>query len=504
MLPPALVAQMAAFFVATQAPSPTPITVPDMIQTINHLSPDRQRHMHVTYIQRLQQHQIQIQQQQGRPTSAPPPMATQQQQQAQGLHPSLLSNSTPASASSTPPTVTRSLPHVPVLAAPSLPPTSSAPPVPSVPVSAPTPEPKAGASPAATATPKGDTPKAATPKTATPSLPAVSAPAADAKKSAASSAPETASSTPAATAAPAPPKKVRNRAKEKEARAAARAREAAAREKRKQEEEEKEKEKERAKEREREKDKDKEKDMGDNAKSLARPTTTAGNDDMAGGRNRAANDGFRNTMRGEIARMMYACGDVPEPDVDSVEVVEDMVVEFLADFCRPVEPMRTAVGLPRQAVPLRAEVLRHRLASHSYLRKYLTRWDDMAYMMVELQQSRNVAAPSHAQLIASVGKDFLGLDEAEGDAAAGVKRRAPANAEDDAANKRRGRPPKEPGERKKPGPKKGWKKNLDPNALLPKRRPAARPSLFKKGTSVGRAAASSATPGSPAVTPAPS
>ncbi|KLT39796.1 hypothetical protein CC85DRAFT_250548 [Cutaneotrichosporon oleaginosum] len=166
-------------------------------------------------------------------------------------------------------------------------------------------------------------------------------------------------------------------------------------------------------------------------------------------------------MRGEIARLMYACGDVAEPDVDSVDVLEDMTVEFLADLCRPAGATRSNPNVPRRPIPLKAEVLRHRLASHSYLKKYLDRYDDMMYMSQELQQSRRVAEPSNEDLIKSVGEKFLGLDESQEKS----KRR-----ED--SDKKRGRPPKPPEERKKPGPKKGWKKNLDPGAA-PKKRPNA-------------------------------
>lgn len=175
-------------------------------------------------------------------------------------------------------------------------------------------------------------------------------------------------------------------------------------------------------------------------------------------------------MQAEMARLMYAAGDVPNPDFDSVEVMEDMVTEFLADLCRPIPPMRPTANAQRHQVPLTAEILRHRLSSHPYMKKYVERWDHMTQMSAELQRSGRVAQPSHADLIASVGKGFLGLDETE--AAPGVKRRAPEDGE-----KRRGRPLKNPEERKKPGPKKGWKKNLDPNAP-PKKRAAPRP--YKK------------------------
>lgn len=215
--------------------------------------------------------------------------------------------------------------------------------------------------------------------------------------------------------------------------------------------------------------------------------------ETGGDRSRRREEGFRGSMRGEIATLMYAAGDVKEPDVDSVDFVEDMVVEFLADLCRPVPPIRTASNATHTAVPLSADTLRHRLASQPYLRKYLERWDDMTYMWQELQASRRVAQPNHQDLIADLGKQFLGLDEQDGPAA---KRRALEGA--DGEPKRRGRPPKNPEERKKPGPKKGWKKNLDPNAPPKKRN--ARPNYKKRD----RVSASIAPPSpSKASTPAP-
>ncbi|BEI87353.1 uncharacterized protein CcaverHIS019_0100710 [Cutaneotrichosporon cavernicola] len=180
---------------------------------------------------------------------------------------------------------------------------------------------------------------------------------------------------------------------------------------------------------------------------------------------------MRGQMRGEIARLMYACGDVAEPDVDSVDVLEDMTAEFLADLCRPFGATRSNPSVPRQPIPLKAEALRHRLSSHSYLKKYLDRWDDMMYMSQELQQSKRVAQPSNEDLIKAVGKSFLGLDDDQQQQ--GKKR--------DDGEKKRGRPPKPPEERKKPGPKKGWKKNLDPNAP-PKKRAAPAKKKARAGT----------------------
>jgi hypothetical protein len=35
---------------------------------------------------------------------------------------------------------------------------------------------------------------------------------------------------------------------------------------------------------------------------------------------------------GTVARLMYASGDVFEPNIDAVEYMEDLVVEFLSDL----------------------------------------------------------------------------------------------------------------------------------------------------------------------------
>lgn len=233
-------------------------------------------------------------------------------------------------------------------------------------------------------------------------------------------------------------------------------------------------------------------------RSAVAPRTAEQDDDAAAeARRRARDDGFRGSMRGEIARLMYAAGDVAEPDIDSVDYIEDLVMEFIADLCHPVAPNRPTNTGPYQPVPLTADVVRHRLSSHSYMRKYLARWDDMTYMSAELLASRRVAAPSHADLIASVGKQFLGLDEQEAAAggAGGVKRRAAAADLDD-SNKRRARgPPKNPEERKKPGPKKGWKKNLDPNA--PPKKRAVRPYKKRDARPASASVAPSPTKGPP-------
>ena len=81
----------------------------------------------------------------------------------------------------------------------------------------------------------------------------------------------------------------------------------------------------------------------------------------------------------------------------------------------------------------------------------------MNYMSSELAAQRRVvnSTETHFDLIDTVGKEYLGLNESGADGG------------DGAVKKRRGRPPnpdKEQKERKKPGPVKGFKRVADPNA----------------------------------------
>ena len=165
---------------------------------------------------------------------------------------------------------------------------------------------------------------------------------------------------------------------------------------------------------------------------------------------------------------MYAAGDVLEPDPDSVDYMEDLAVEFIADLvnhapsangchadrlqCRPIPPIRSNPSSAHQSVPMTAAILRHRLSSHPFLRKYLDRFDVMTYMSSELAAQRRVvnSTETHFDLIDTVGKDYLGIDE-------------PGKDVDGAVKKRRGRPPNPDKEREKK------KRAVDPNAPRLKR-----------------------------------
>ncbi|ODN80605.1 hypothetical protein L202_02795 [Cryptococcus amylolentus CBS 6039] len=185
--------------------------------------------------------------------------------------------------------------------------------------------------------------------------------------------------------------------------------------------------------------------------------------------------GLRGTMRNEISRLMYGAGDVADPLMDTVDYMEDLVVEFLADLCRPVPPIRSNPTVQHQAVPLTAEILRHRLDSTTALHKYRERFDHMLHMSEVLKQHKRVADPNFHDIVNQVGGEYLGLhDNAPGggatggdDAGAGSGGQGQKRTHDGEGGeppKKKGRPPKPPGERKKPGPQKGWKLNRDPNA----------------------------------------
>ncbi len=107
----------------------------------------------------------------------------------------------------------------------------------------------------------------------------------------------------------------------------------------------------------------------------------------------------------------------------------------------------------------------------------------MSMMSSTIAEARRVDMPTNEDLVRTVGSDFLGLDQ-DGQGkypAAAASRRAAEPGASDAAPKRRGRPPKrrleeanaagEEGEghgedspeKRRPGPRRGWKN--DPEAM---------------------------------------
>ncbi|KAI9639338.1 uncharacterized protein MKK02DRAFT_39637 [Dioszegia hungarica] len=202
-------------------------------------------------------------------------------------------------------------------------------------------------------------------------------------------------------------------------------------------------------------------------REAARPTPASAAVPSTGAteRRRAhAPEGMRGSMRSDIAKLMYAAGDVAEPSMDTVDYMEDLVVEFLSDLCRPAPPTRTAPGALHTAPPIDNALIRHRLliasARRPHMAKYAARFDYMYAMDLELAKAKGAMQPSHEDLVNTVGREYLeigqGQEGGDGDVAGGG-----GGGERGAGTGRRGRPKKmvEPGqERRKPGPKKGWKK----------------------------------------------
>ena len=182
---------------------------------------------------------------------------------------------------------------------------------------------------------------------------------------------------------------------------------------------------------------------------------------------RKRNEGMRGSMRADLASMMWAAGDARHPDVNTVDYMEDMVVDFLADLCRPVPPMRSGPGASYASVPLSSSVIRHRLAAKPVFRKYLERFDTMVYLDGEIKKNKKGFSTSanfdFEEIVATVGKDYLEVDvqtEPKKKSGRPPKRAHPSGlALPFAATPGGQDPDAEDGEpakkRNKPGPKKG-------------------------------------------------
>ena len=177
------------------------------------------------------------------------------------------------------------------------------------------------------------------------------------------------------------------------------------------------------------------------------------------------------TLRGgtdptAVAKLMYAAGDVSAPISATVDVLEDMAIDFVAELCRPVSPIRANQDSNHQPVPLTTPVIRHRLASHPSLRKYLQRFDIMSHLSSDLAKHRRslTSSESHHDLVATVGKDYLGIkDDDETRKGVTKKRGRPARGGASGPSRGGGGGRDEddgPKEKRKPGPKKGWKKGV--------------------------------------------
>lgn len=178
-------------------------------------------------------------------------------------------------------------------------------------------------------------------------------------------------------------------------------------------------------------------------------------------------------MRAELARLMYASGDVENPDLDSIDYMEDLVVDWLADLCAPPPPVRAHPSAPLIAPRLDYNVIRHRLSRPS-MRKYLDRFEYMEYKAIDMRSARRVAKGDYEpvdqrDLDGQLEQGFLAGDDVGSAAGPGgaqearkkrkyqFHNRVPTGGSTSTAATAGGDK-----ERKKPGPKKGWKAALTP------------------------------------------
>ncbi|PWN99104.1 transcription initiation factor IID, 18 kDa subunit, partial [Tilletiopsis washingtonensis] len=56
----------------------------------------------------------------------------------------------------------------------------------------------------------------------------------------------------------------------------------------------------------------------------------------------------QSTLASSVARLMYACGDVAQPEPASVALLEEMTVEYLTDLCHRARP--SPYSVPRVKV----------------------------------------------------------------------------------------------------------------------------------------------------------
>ena len=109
-----------------------------------------------------------------------------------------------------------------------------------------------------------------------------------------------------------------------------------------------------------------------------------------------------------VRQLMYGAGDVHEPLADSIDVVEDMVLAYLSDLCRapPAILPQPPSNLPITANPphLTSSIFRSRLASNPALHKQLARFDELAFMQLDISKIRNAAEPGNMDLAAMTGE----------------------------------------------------------------------------------------------------
>lgn len=187
---------------------------------------------------------------------------------------------------------------------------------------------------------------------------------------------------------------------------------------------------------------------------------------------------------------MYASGDVENPDIDTIDYMEDLVVDWLAELvsllshpilgplsyalqCTPPAPMRANPSAPLLTPRLDYNIIRHRLSRPS-MRKYLDRFEYMEYKAVDMRTARRVARgdfepANQKDLDGQLEQGFLDAEDSGKHGPAPMKRkrrnqRVGPHAQSQSGSQHdrglAGETDASGSGKRKPGPKKGWKAGL--------------------------------------------
>ncbi|KAF8522277.1 transcription initiation factor IID, 18kDa subunit, partial [Hysterangium stoloniferum] len=89
---------------------------------------------------------------------------------------------------------------------------------------------------------------------------------------------------------------------------------------------------------------------------------------------------LKGTFNRECRSMLYAFGDVKEPAIDTVDVLEEILMEYLVDVCH------TALA-PSRKTRIQIEDLRRALGRHADGKK-LARLEELLFMQDDIRRAR--------------------------------------------------------------------------------------------------------------------
>ncbi|KIJ17437.1 hypothetical protein PAXINDRAFT_74076, partial [Paxillus involutus ATCC 200175] len=90
---------------------------------------------------------------------------------------------------------------------------------------------------------------------------------------------------------------------------------------------------------------------------------------------------FKGLFTKELKNLMYGFGDDRNPANDTVNVMEEILVEFIADVCQ------TASGGPHRRTRLSIEDLRRALSKPADAKK-LARMEELLFMQEDIKRAR--------------------------------------------------------------------------------------------------------------------